>query len=62
MPDMINKKFSFTQLQRKLPCSENNSWYSFHESNTSNPHLPSHTINTDYVLSSNHYGAVYSVQ
>ena len=44
------KKFSFTELQGKLPCSEKPSKNSCHQSNTSNPNLPSHFIHTDFCI------------
>ena len=44
------KKFSLTELQGKLPCSEKHSRNSCHESNTSNPNLPSHFINMDFCV------------
>jgi len=40
------KKFPFTELQGKLPCSEKPSKDSCHESKTSNPNLPSYFIKT----------------
>ena len=44
------KKFPFTELQWKLPCSEKPSRNSCHESNTSNPKPPSHFINMDFCI------------
>jgi len=44
------KKFPFRKLQGKLPCSEKPSRNSCHQSNTSNPKLPSHFINMDFCL------------
>ena len=51
MLDMIHyKKFPFTELQGILPCSEKSSRNSCHKSNTFNPNLPSHFINTDFCI------------
>jgi len=51
MLDMIHcRKFTFTELQGKLPSSEKPSRYSYHESNTSNPNLQSHFINMDFCI------------
>jgi len=44
------KKFPFTEIQGKLPCSEKPSRNSCHESKTSNPILPSQFINTDFCI------------
>jgi hypothetical protein len=38
----------FPLLHRWLPCSEKPSRNSCHESNTPNPNLPSHFLNTDF--------------
>ena len=47
--DMIHyRKFPFTELQGKLLCSEKPSRNSCHQSNTSNPNLPSHFRNMDF--------------
>ena len=63
MLDMIHyRKFLFTKLQRKSPCSENPTSNSCHESNTSNPYLPSHIQNMAFCISSNHYVAAQLVQ
>jgi len=49
MLDMIQyKKFHLTKLQQILSCSEKPSRNSCHESNTPNPNLPSHFLNTDF--------------
>jgi hypothetical protein len=51
MLDIIHyKKYHFTELQGKLPCSEEPSWNSCHESNTSNLNIPSHFINTHFCI------------
>ena len=51
MSDMIHyKKFPFTELQGKLPCSEKPSRDFFHESKTSNTSLPSHFTNMDFCV------------
>ena len=51
MLDMIHyRKFLFTVLQRKLPCSEKPSSNSCHEFNTSNSKLPSHFRNMDICI------------
>jgi len=44
------KKFLFTELQGKLPCSEKPSRNSSHESNTSNTNFPSQFINKDICI------------
>ena len=44
------KKFPFTEIQGKLPCSEKPSRNSCHESKTSNLILPSQFINTDFCM------------
>ena len=58
------KKFHFTELQEKLLSSEKPFRYSCHESNTSNPNLPTHFRNIDFctILSSNQYVETQSVQ
>jgi len=57
MLDMIHyKKFPFTELQWKLPCSEESSWNSCHDQRH-----PIQTANL-ILLSSNQYGAAHSVQ
>jgi len=43
------KKFPFTELQGKLPCSEKASKDSCQESKTSNPNLPFQFINTPFL-------------
>jgi hypothetical protein len=51
MLDIIHyKKFPFTELQGNLPCSEKPSRNCCHESNTSNPNLPSHFINIHFFI------------
>jgi hypothetical protein len=51
MSDIIHyKKFPFTELQGKLPCSEKPSWNSCPESNTSYPNIPSRFINTHFCI------------
>ena len=51
MWDIIHwKKLPFTELQCQLPCSEKPSRDSCHESNTTNPNLPSHFINTNLCI------------
>jgi hypothetical protein len=44
------KKSPITELQGKLPCSEKPSRNSCHKSNTPNPNLPSHSVNTDFCI------------
>jgi len=44
------KKFSFTELQGKSPCSEKPSENSCNESNSSNTSLISHFINMDFCV------------
>jgi len=56
------KKSPFTELQGKLPCSENPSRNSCHESKTSNPILPSQFINMDFCIFFKPVWAAYSVQ
>jgi len=55
-------KFPFTELQCKLPCSEKPSRNSCHESNTSNPNLPSQFITTDFCVIFKTVWAAQSVQ
>jgi hypothetical protein len=43
------QEIPFHGISRKLPCSEKPSRNSCHESNTSNPNLPSHWNNSDVV-------------
>jgi len=58
MLDTIHyKKFPFTELQEKLPCPQKTSTNANHESNTSNPKLPFHFINTEFCIFSNQYEA-----
>ena len=49
MLDMVHyKRFPFTELQGKLPCSEKPSRNSSHQSNTFYPNLPNHFNNMDF--------------
>jgi len=54
------KKFPFTEIQWKLPCSEEASTNSCHESN--NPNISTPFINMDILFSSNQCVAAQSVQ